>query len=532
MPTKFTDHRAAAPVALKKALGRWDTLAIGVGAMIGFGWVVLTGGWVESAGTFGAALAMVLGGGIMAIVGLTYAELVAAMPRAGGEHNYLLRAMGARWSFLGSWAIAGGYITIVAFEAVALPKTALYLFPGLSHVHLWDVAGSEVYLTWALVGVVAGVVITAVNIRGIKTAGVVQTFVVLFLFLIGALLLIGSFTGGTKVHMEPFFTNGLNGFFAVLIVVPFMFVGFDVIPQSSEECNIPPRKIGRYVVISVLIATVWYVMTIMATSSALPVGIIGASELATADAMGALFGNEFMAKVLIAGGIAGILTSWNSLLMGASRLLFAMAASGMLPAWFARLHPRYKTPVNSLLFIGGISVLAPFFGTAMLGWLVDSGSPSIVVAYLLVGMAFLILRRREPRMDRPLRIGGQGDFGQVIGVASMILCAGLVCLYLPGMPAAIGAEPWLLFGLWWAIGAVFVLRIPRGIRPGPEAEHDLLTRLAHRRRNRQMEQTGRQFAAGHRPSASTWTTGDGAERPSPVAVAEAEKSTSSPTTER
>ncbi|MFI8414454.1 APC family permease [Paeniglutamicibacter gangotriensis] len=466
---------------LKKVLGRWDTLAIGVGAMIGFGWVVLTGGWITTAGPMGAALAMAVGGGIMAVVGLTYAELVAAMPRAGGEHNYLLRAMGARWSFAGSWAIVGGYITIVAFEAVALPKTALYLFPELNKIHLWDIAGSEVYLTWALVGVLGGVVITAINIRGIKTAGVVQTFVVLFLFAIGAVLLFGSFTGGSTQNMEPFFSDGVAGFFGVMIIVPFMFVGFDVIPQSAEECDIEPRRIGKYVVIAVLIATAWYVMVILATSSGLSPAALGGSELATADAMGALFGSEMMAKVLICGGIAGILTSWNSLLMGASRLLYAMAASGMLPRWFAKLHPKYHTPVNALLFIGGLSVLAPFFGSAMLGWLVDSGSPSIVIAYLLVGVAFVILRKREPMMIRPLRIGGKGNFGKAIGVTSVLFCAGLISLYLPGMPAAIGIQPWLLFGAWWALGFIFLVRVPRGIVPGVNAEDELLARLAMRK---------------------------------------------------
>ncbi|NMR28602.1 APC family permease [Crystallibacter degradans] len=483
MTERLVVKTARAPEAkLKRVLSHWDTLAIGVGAMIGFGWVVLTGGWIEGAGTFGAAAAMLAGGIIMAVVGLTYAELVAAMPFAGGEHNYLLRSMGARWSFIGSWAITGGYITIVAFEAVALPRTALYLFPELNKVRLWEVAGAEVYLSWALVGVIAAVVITAINILGVKIAGTVQLFVILFLFAVGALLLFGSTTGGSADNMEPFFNNGWAGFFAVLVIVPFMFVGFDVIPQSAEEVNIPAKKVGKLVVISVLIAAVWYVAVILTTSSAMPGSELAATELATADAMGALFNSDLMAKVLIAGGIAGILTSWNSLLMGASRLLYAMANSGMLPAWFGKLHPKFRTPVNALLFIGGLSVLAPFFGTAMLGWLVDSGSPSIVIAYLLVGIAFVILRRKEPQMDRPLRVGGKRNGGIWIGGASVLLCAGLLSLYIPGMPAAIGGAPWTLFGLWWVLGAIFLFRIPAGIKGGPNAEDELHARLAARRR--------------------------------------------------
>lgn len=320
------------------------------------------------------------------------------------------------------------------------------------------------------------------NILGVKLAGAAQTFVVLFLLVVGLLLVFGSVTGGSAANMAPLFSGGMGGFFAVLVVVPFMFVGFDVIPQSAEEVRIPARQIGRLVVFAVVLATIWYVMTILTTSSAMPAPALGQTDIATADAMGALFHSDVMAKILIAGGIAGILTSWNSLLMGASRLMYSMARSGMLPAVFGKLHPKYRTPVNALLFIGALSFAAPFFGEKMLGWLVDSGSPSIVIAYGLVGLVFVILRRREPEMERPLRIGGRGKGGVVIGVASVILCAGLLSLYLPGMPAAFGPAAWVLFGLWWALGAVLLFRIPTGIAPGEDAEEQLIARIFERRR--------------------------------------------------
>ncbi|MGB3352040.1 MAG: APC family permease [Mycobacterium sp.] len=467
--------------SLLKVLGNWDVLALGFGAMIGFGWVVLTGDWIGSAGTLGAVLAMAAGGAIMAVVGLTYAELTAAMPKAGGEHNFLLRGMGPRWSFIGSWGIVGGYVTIVAFEAVALPRTALYLFPDLNQIRLWEIAGSEVYLTWALVGAIAAVVITTVNILGVKFAGVAQTFVVVLLLVIGLMLVFGSFTGGSVDNMQPLFTGGTAGFFAVLVVVPFLFVGFDVIPQSAEEVDIPARQIGRLVVIAVGLATIWYLMTIVTTSSAMSAGELADADIATADAFGTLFSSDVMAKLLIAGGIAGILTSWNSLLLGASRLMYSMARSGMLPAWFGKLHPKFRTPVNALLFIGGLSFIAPFLGEAMLVWLVDSGSPSIVIAYLLVSVVFLVLRRREPQMERPLRVGGTGKTGLVIGGAAVVLCGGLLSLYLPGMPAFLDVPPWILFGAWWLLGVFFLLRIPGGVAPGEDAEHRLLEALKQRR---------------------------------------------------
>ena len=467
---------------LAKTLGNWDALALGFGAMIGFGWVVLTGGWLSNAGTLGATVAIMVGGGIMAVVGLTYAELTASMPKAGGEHNFILRALGPRPSFIGSWAITGGYVTIVAFEAVAFPRTVEYIFPGMSRIPLWTVAGFEVNLTWALVGVAAGLFITWINVRGVKQASVVQTFTVLFLLAVGAMMIFGSVTSGEASNMEPWFTPGMSGFFAVLVAVPFLFIGFDVIPQSAEEVKIPSRQIGKLVVVSVLMATVWYIMVVLTTSSAMPASELANADIATADAFGALFNSQIMAKILIAGGIAGILTSWNSLLLGASRLVFSLARSGMLPQWFARVHPKYQTPSNALIFIGGISLLAPFFGAEMLGWLVDSGAPSIIIAYFLVSVTFLLLRRREPNMTRPLRIGGRGRFGEVIGWISVLLTAALFSLYMPGMPASLSWEPWLIFALWWVLGAVYFVKVPGGIPAGEDAEEKVLQIVRARRK--------------------------------------------------
>lgn len=444
---------APAETGFKKSLSTVDAYAIGFGAMIGFGWVVLVGGWLESAGTLGSIIAIVSGGVIMTVVALVYAEMVSAMPRAGGEHHYLMRGMGARWSFIGSWGITGGYISIVAFEAVALPRTAAYIWPEIESVHLWTAFGSEVYLVWALIGAAAAVIITWINYIGVKLAGIVQTIVVAALLLIGLLLVFGSGTGGSVRNLEPLFTNA-TGLFTVMIVVPFLYVGFDVIPQSAEELNMPPRRMGAMIVISVAAATLWYIMVILTTASSMPHAEIIAADLVTADAMAALFDSPAMANVLLVGGMAGILTSWIALLMGASRLLYAMGVSGMLPRWFGHIHPKYRTPSHAVLFIG-------------------------VLTNLMVCVVFVILRRREPDMARPFRAGGR-TLGPVLGVLGALLTAGLLSLYIPGMPASISPMAYVFLGLWWLLGLAFLFRIPRGIAPGEDAEERLLERLARR----------------------------------------------------
>lgn len=466
---------------LKRSLGRVETFFIGFGAMIGFGWITTTSTWLGDAGTLGAALGFLIGGAIMSLVGLVYSELVSAMPLAGGEHNYLMRGFGPRLAFIGSWGIIGGYISVAAFEAVAIPRTIAYVIPDVYSIPLWTVADSDVYLVWALIGTVMSVVLTALNIRGIKAASLLQTSVILFLVVMAfAMIGLTVFEGDTS-NAQPLFTDSA-GLLAVLVVVPFFFVGFDVIPQSAEEVNVPPRKIGRLVVISVAMATAFYIVIILTTSTALPAADMQDFDLATADAMNVLAG-EFGSNLVIAGGLAGLLTSWNAFLIGASRLMWAMARSGMLPTWFAKLHPTYRTPVNALIFIGIICAIAPFFGEIMMGWLVDSSSPSIVITYLLVSIVFLVLRRRDPGMERPLRIGGRSPVGGVaIGIAAVTTTAALLTLYVPGMPAALDIQPYVIFGVWWLLGLVFLTRIPGGVKPGPEAEKDLVAALAERGR--------------------------------------------------
>lgn len=449
-----------------RILGRWDVLAVAFGAMIGFGWIVLTGGFLEDAGPLGAALAFVIGGVVVGLVGLTYAELVSAMPSAGGEHNYVMRAMGSRPAFITSWALVLGYVSVVSFEAVALPQTMLYLFPDMLAGRMWSVAGYDVYLSWVAVGVVSAVLITLVNYIGIRPAAIFQTIAVLFLLAIGVALLLGAAVGGDAGAMDPLFTGGVAGVIGVLVATPFLFVGFDVIPQSAEEIDLPFRKIGQLLIVSVVLAVTWYVLIMVTVGASMPAGRLADAELAAADGMAALWGSETMGTVLVLGGIAGILTSWNGFMLGASRLVYALAQSGMLPRWFARVHPRFRTPSNAILFVGGLSVIAPLFGENTLVWMVDAGGLSIVIAYLMVSVSFVFLRRREPHMERPFRTPG----GTVTGVVAAVLALGLAVLFLPGMPASlVWPYEWVLLGLWWVAGLIFMARIP-AVAAGPDAE--------------------------------------------------------------
>lgn len=441
---------------LNKVLSRFDVLFLAIGAMLGWGWVVLSGNWILSAGSMGSLIAFAIGGVLVIFVGLTYSELASAMPEVGGEHAFVHRAMGEKASFIASWAIILGYVSVVTFEAVALPTVIDYLIPNYQTVYLWTIAGWDVYLTWVLIGVVGAVLLTMVNYFGLKPAALIQSVLTITIVLIGLVLILGASFGGEPSNLKPFFVGGAGGIMAVLIMVPFLFVGFDVIPQVAEEANLPPKEIGKVLILSVSCAVVFYLAIAFGVGIAMDQASLKASELATADAMAAVFGSKKFATVLILGGVAGIITSWNAFIIGGSRVIYAMAKSGMLPEWFGYLHPKYKTPSNAIVALGGLAVLAPLLGRPALVWIVDAGGLGIVTAYFMVALSFLILRKREPAMERPFRAGK----GNVIGWIALFLSIGFIALYMPGMPAAlIWPYEWLMVLGWFLIGAFFFLRM-------------------------------------------------------------------------
>ena len=270
-----------------KVFSAWDILVIAFGAMIGWGWVVSTGGWIEKGGVVGAALGFAIGGVMIFFVGLTYAELTAAMPQCGGEHVFSHRAMGPVGSFVCTWAIILGYVGVTCFEACAFPTIITYLWPGFLKGYLYTVAGFDIYASWLIVAIVVAFLIMVINIMGAKTAAILQTILTVIIGGAGILLIIASVLNGTVDNLDGQIfagTTGVSNVKAVLgvaVLSPFYFIGFDVIPQASEEINVPPKKIGKMLILSVILAVIFYSFVILAVGMVLDSGAIAAAQKGT-----------------------------------------------------------------------------------------------------------------------------------------------------------------------------------------------------------------------------------------------------------
>lgn len=447
-----------------KVLNTGDVLVTAFGAMIGWGWVVSSGGWIQSAGALGTALGFLIGGIMIYFVGLVYAELTTAMPECGGPKVFTNRAFGPVVSFICTWAIILSYVGVVCFEACSFPTIVQYIWPGFLKGYLYTVAGFDIYATWLALAIVAAVGITLINVKGIKAAARLQKVLTIIIAAVGIILVVASAISGEPSNLDGQLLIGdgigpaLKNIMAIAVVAPFFLFGFDVIPQAAEEINVPLKKLGKLLVGSIALAVAFYGLVVLAVGYGMNTSEIAKSAsysgLVTADAMAKLFNSAVMAKILIIGGLCGIITSWNSFLMGGSRAIFSLAESYMVPHVFAKVHPKYKTPVAALILVGVLSIGSVFCGRVMLIWISNSASFACCIAYCIVSFAFMRLRKSEPGMMRPFKVKRYRFVGLMAIIMSGLLC---VLYLLPGSGSTLSTQEVIISGGWAVIGLIFAV---------------------------------------------------------------------------
>lgn len=445
-----------------KVLNTGDVLVVAFGAMIGWGWVVSSGQWITSGGVLGTVLGFIIGGIMIYFVGLCYAELTTAMPKCGGEHVFSYKAFGSIGAYICTWSIILSYIGVVCYEAVSFPTILQYVFPKIARGYLYSVGGFDIYFTWLLIAIGMALLILFLNIIGMKKAARFQKILTCVIAAVGIALVAGAAYSGNVNNLQNQLlvgdTNGeiIQNIAKVAIMTPFFLFGFDVIPQAAEEINVPLKKLGKMMILSIIMAVSFYVLVVLTVgyvmnAEQIKTSMLSATGLVTADAMGVAFNNANMAKVLIIGGLCGIVTSWNSFLIGGSRALYSMSVSYMLPRKFAVLHKKYNTPVNSLLLIGALSVISPFFGRSMLVWIVDAGNFACCFAYCIVSLSFIVLRRKEADMRRPYKV----KHYKFVGIVAVIMSGTMSAMYIiPETNCTLVWQEWIIVGGWILLGII------------------------------------------------------------------------------
>ena len=445
MPEDATDG------SLERVLSRWQLFAIGFGAIVGWGWIIQMGYWIDEAGPYGAMAAFAIGGVLVLLVALIYGELVSAMPFAGGEHVYTHRAFGPVVSFICSWSLLLGYMGVVGFQSIAIGIGFSYLIPGFDVLKLWTFAGQTVYGSWVAIGFLGILAITYMNYRGVEITAQVQLILATIIGISGIALVTGALTVGPSVSNAAFGGAAVLGVTTVAIQVPMLFVGFDVIPQAAEEADMSSRSLALVLLAVVATVGLFYIASIWAAGQAVPAGVLGDSLVPAATAMSAVFSSTVAGKLMTVVGIGALLTSWSAFVIGASRVVFAMADSGLLPESLATVHPEYNTPSRAIVLIGVLSMAAPWFGGNFVSSIINAGSLGIVLAWFTVALSFVALRYKEPEMERPFKLPG----GYAFGIAAMAVTVFFIALYMPGAPSALlWPREWMIVLAWVVLGTV------------------------------------------------------------------------------
>ncbi|WP_164914355.1 APC family permease [Aminipila luticellarii] len=454
---------------LVKAFSTKDVLALAFGTMIGWGWIMLSGQWAASAGMLGAITAYVIGAVLCIFVGMAYAELTPAIPCTGGSVVFSYKAMGYWPSVIAGLATAFAYIGVAAWEGPAFATAIDYVAPIKKIGYLWTIQGYDVYVSWAAVAVIASILITYANYRGAKQVAVFQTVATLGLILVGALFVLGGITKGNPEYTKPFFTN-MEGFASVLLMVPAMFVGFDVIPQSAGEMNVPLKKIPKLLILSICAAALWYMLMIFATCMSAPTEIRLFGSIPVADSMAYAYGSAFWGKICIVGAICGILTSWNGFLYGGARVIYSLAHAKMLPSFLGKIHPKYGTPTNAVLLCGILSTFSCLLGKQALSWFVNASSFGVVIMYGMVVLAFIFLRKNAPNMVRPYKVA----YPKLIGAMGIFVALFFFWLYTPLGPSPLVGIEWTLVIVWFIAGMICAIYASGKYKDVTAQERELL----------------------------------------------------------
>ena len=460
----------AEEVRLERKLSPLNVWALAFGCIIGSGAFLLPGtSFLPKAGPVGAAAAMLAGALIMTVIASNYHYMINKFPVAGGEMTYAGEAFGEKHAFICAWFLSLSYLMIVPFNATALSMVARSFFGRIFQIGFhYEVAGYEIYFGEILLGIFALVLFAFLNIRGVKFAGVFQT--ILSCALVSTVLIIFSAAAAkgalSAEGFAPFFagenrSGAFSGVIKVLAVAPFCFLGFDTTAQTAEELRFSEKHTRRIMNLAIFFGAFIYIALNLTAASCRPAGFENWAEYTAAIADGGLRGVEniptfYAARTLL--GLPGLFligiavlsamcTGITGFYLATSRTLYRMAKSSILPAWFGVLHPKYKTPARTLLFILAISVIAPFFGRTALGWIVDMASLGTAIGYGYTSLAAVRFARREGK--RRVMLTG------VLGVIFAGIFFLLLVVPIPFFSCSLGKESFLCLFIWTMMGIVF-----------------------------------------------------------------------------
>src|SRR5262245_46986712 len=441
----LTDLQAEAERGmLRRSLGPWNLTALGIGSIIGTGIFVLTGTAASQNAGPALVLSMVISAVGCAFAGLCYAEFAAMVPVAGSAYTYAYATVGEIFAWIIGWDLILEYALSTATVAVGWSGYFVSLMNDIGiHVPA-SLAGPPGPVN--LPALVIVVLVSALLVIGIKQSADTNTMLVAIKAMVLVVFVVAGASYINRDNLTPFIppntgTFGEFGWSGVLRgagVMFFAYIGFDAVSTAAQEAKNPSRDMPIGILSSLAICTVIYVLVAIVL-----IGIVPYQELMVPDPLAVgidATGLRWLSPVIKIAALFGLFSTMLVNLLAQTRIFYSMSRDGLLPPIFATVHPRFRTPHVSTIMTGTIiALVAALTPIGVLGQLVSIGT---LLAFFLVCLGIIILRRTAPEIPRPFRTPA---------VPLVPILGAIICLaQMVGLPLA----TWERLVIWLAAGLV------------------------------------------------------------------------------
>ncbi|WEA40657.1 APC family permease [Lysinibacillus fusiformis] len=435
-------------IQLKKTLGAFDLILLGVGAIVGTGIFILPGTVAATHAGPGIVFSFIIAAIVCAFAGMCYSEFASSVPVTGSAYMYGYIVFGEIIAWLVGWALLLEYGLAVAAVATGWSSYLNSLLAGFHIVLPQAISGAFNPAAGTYMNVPAILIIFATAFLltlGIKESTRFNTWMV-FLKVAVILLFIGVGVFYVKpTNWEPFLPFGISGIFSGAALVFFAYLGFDAVSSAAEEVKNPQRNMPIGIIGSLLICTVLYVAVSMVLTGIVPYHALNVSD--PVSYVMQMVHQDWIAGIISLGAVVGMMTVILVMSYGGTRLLYALGRDGLLPKSMAELSPKFKTPVkNTWIFALLVAFCAGFVPLSKLAELVNMGT---LVAFTIVSIGVVYLRKNKNIPSGGFKV----PFFPVLPILSFLLCLFLI--------SQLSVLTWVACGIWFIIGLIVYLAYGR-----------------------------------------------------------------------
>ena len=433
---------------MRKKLRRVDILALALGSIIGWGSFTLPGTkFLSESGILDTALGLILGGIAVVFIQKGYHIMMERHAEDGGEFSYTYENMGKKHGFIVGWSLTLCYLSMVPLNATAFVLVLKRIFGDkVDFIYLYEVAGYPVYLSEILIATAILLVFAYINIKGLKVSSRVQNTMIL-LMVVNILILFGyMYLTTDQTLIRETYLSGYKVMWSqvakVVAIIPFLFVGFDVIPQVASELNFEPRKATGMAVVAIFSGVLFYnLLNILTGMVYTPEGALSQTWALGSAVLGNMGAWGFALLIIsLAGAVAGGI---NGFMLGGSKLIGSLSRYRLIPERYSRENENGVFFVG-IRFITLVSFLAPWLGREVIIYIVDMSSFLAAITYFYV--CWISMKK----------VKGISRF--IAGIGALVSLVFIGLLVIPGSPGQLSGPSMVMLFLWTVLGVFYYWR--------------------------------------------------------------------------